>query len=399
MNITLKLIIATVAVIAILIGGFFYANFYIKKTVAQKLTEEFGLEFTNLETSLWKRSISVDSVQGFLNDGSIASAKLDELNWISLFFDPEIDLDDVCFTATGFHTNLSDGLYTISIDSLSKERGNFYARSVQLGTPYADQEFHRKVKFRTPRIVIDVPHIYGSGFQSEGNTFDEIIAKDFKVDVDENLNVPADGNKKKLPGQLLKDLGVEFNIKRFEIENGSIHYAVINKGRSQKGNIDFSNVQFKAENIRTDSLAEEMILDLNCTMEGAPLKVVMRNFLQHPEYKYDFYGQLQNLDFVKLNDLTNAARGISIESGHVNKMEMEGSFFDNHANGTVSLDYSDLKVDMPKGQIVDFISNVAIKNDGSEKVEFDTQRDHDRGFLVHVIQSIIQSLKDILLII
>lgn len=397
--VTIALILATIGLL--ILGGTFYGNRYIENRVGQKLSEEYDISYGNIESSLWGRLIQIDSLSGIAETGTIGSASLVKLDWYALYKDPKLDLRNLYAVVNDIHLPLGDGLYDLKIKKVEKVGPKAEVFELQYLPKYEDAAFHNQVKFRKPRLELQIPSIVLSDLRLDSNYIDQVEVSGFEIDIDENLNNPLSGKKKKTIGQLLADVETPFQIRNLIFDNGEIRYAVIDNGSSKKGDILFSNVKIEVENLRTDTMVGETIIDLDAYLGGGQLDLVLRNFLDHPQYKYDVYGNLSNFDFTSLNSLVNASRGVSIESGSVQELELSGSFTDEVSNGTVKIDYDQLEIDMNRNfaGILDFLSNAAIQKDNAETVAFTKQRDQDKSFFVHIIQSLIDALKDLILII
>ena len=400
-----KIFIGAAVFVVLLTLAYRFASYAVKSKVAQQLSENYGLEHKGITVSLWNGSIAVDSLSGINEKGSISDVKVLDLNWFSLYRNNTVELKNLCMELENISTWTKDGKHQLKIRNVVKRNAHLYLENLSLESPLEVEEFMKDAEFRKPRFGVFIPRLDAYGITDSPVHINQVKIKNARIVLSEDLNLPMPEKKKKLLVQLIREIGTSFLIDSLQFTNSNLQYSVKDKGSSTRGDLTFNDLNLTMSNVTNDSLAitrdNTMILEMKSSIENdGNLVFITKHFLDSPTYQYDVYAQLTNFQLSKTNEVVSAAKNVKIKDGRINSLKMNGSFHDLSCDGEIEIDYENFQVALNKNftGIASLIANSVIKKDGIEKVSFSSPRTVNQSFLVHVWQSVIESLRKLALV-
>jgi hypothetical protein len=399
----LRIIVILLGLTAVSVFLVLFTKKQIKAQVAKKISTDFGLSHQAIKVNLWNGSVEIDSLTGFGNTGSLARLKVRKLDWLKLYHNRNIKLNKVCLNVTGLQMRSNDGLHILKIDSISKEQGTIHLLNLNISSLHDRETFYKTVKKRKPRLSLKIPSMQVMRISNHPLHISRISASEADIEIEEDLNQPPSTTKKKLLTELIHDINQDFIIDSISITKSKFKYIVKDQGSAQWGDLVFDNCDLNIKNITNDSLSlmqnAAMIMDFKSEISGTSnLHVITKHFLQSPTYQYDVYAMLSNYDLRRANSIIAPAKGIDIESGHINTLQLNGSFNDFSSQGTIKIDYMNLSVNFNKELlgVADFIGNSMIKQKAKEEQIFNEKRNANRSFTAHIWLSVSKALKKII---
>lgn len=263
--------------------------------------------------------------------------------------------------------------YTLSF---KRAKVNFYSGTAQIDTirihpTLSKYEFSRKKGYETDRVEGAIPYLKLLGFTL--NTNDTVLLRSKKADIQMFLKffrdkrVPDKKKYKLLPVQMLRTLPFGLNIDTFQITKSYVSYEEIPEGSETGGTIFFDDLHAKIMEINNDSNLKtgHTIINARARFMGDG-KIEMHTVLPwNEDSKCLMKGALKDFSFEKINSILMPAANLQVQSGHLTYLTFDYTYDNNRANGSIELNYKDLKLStfkvLEKGNTSD---EDALKRDG-----------------------------------
>lgn len=230
--------------------------------------------------------------------------------------------------------------------------------------------------------------------------------------------VPYDKSSKVglYPQQQLMDVDIPLNIRKININNGSVIYRERGRISAQTGDVSFTNINATVTNVTNIpaiiSKNNTMLLQATSKfMQASNLKTTWVLPLAKANSTFKVSGSLTGFDATALNKISEPLGMASITKGKINGLSFSMTGNDYHANGDAILKYDNLKIKLLKSKgdsttaledkdLVSFAANIFIKNSNPKngnlrtgKIDFD--RDITKSFFNLLWKSIFQAVKRI----
>ena len=215
----------------------------------------------------------------------------------------------------------------------------------------------------------------------------------------------------KYPHQLIQKIKFPFSIKKMNIKNGLVAYTERGRESKQTGTVSFKNINGTIANVTNikELVTKNNLLVLDATaafMSISQMHTVWKLQLNSSNGAFDISGTAGGFDATLLNPMIEPLGMTSIKKGRVNKLTFKMTGNDNVANGSATLLYEDLKIEVLKSDSGDvkkkglqtMLANALMKNSNPMNGETRTdlinyQRDITKSFFNLVWKGIFSAAK------
>ena len=317
----------------------------------------------------------------------------------------------------------ADSLYTISISKLNLSYSDSLLSidSLKITPNYSKKMFGEKAGKQTDRISLQAYNLRSTSFDAKH--FTEIQAIRSGLISLSALNVEAYRDKNierkiEYPAflqQVISDIKFPIEIKKIEVEKGSVTYEELKEGNEKSGYISFDNIKTDILNISNQSFDDTLFVNSTSALGGkGSLKVKLSFPMKTGDNSYQCHGELNGFPVKTLNTLVPFLAGISFKSGIIDTMKFDFNAKPAVALGTLQMNYRDLQIEAvdansgsKKGtqkKVLSFILNsFVIKSDvPSERSKNNTsklyyKRDPQRFIFNNSLKTIMSGAKRIVL--
>lgn len=215
----------------------------------------------------------------------------------------------------------------------------------------------------------------------------------------------------KYPHQMLQKIKFPFSVKKLVIKNGLVAYTEKSNVSKQTGVVVFKNINGTVSNVTNiiDLINKNNLLLLDATasfMGISQMHTVWKLPLNSNNGAFDVSGTAGGVNAVSLNPLIEPLGMASIKKGQVNKLSFNMTGTDLVANGSATLLYEDLKIEVlkldsgnvKKKGLQSLLANALMKNsnplNGATRTEeINYQRDITKSFFNLLWKSIFSAAK------
>lgn len=253
------------------------------------------------------------------------------------------------------HTEFSIKINTVSFTgyhSLALEEITFRHKQDK-------EEYIRHKGFQTDWIAVKARSVSITGIHWKKLLFDKsfyaekLIITDPGIYAFRDKRIPAKYAYKALPAALLRKAAAAFTIPVTEIINGKIVYEEVTQKTQQNIKVPFSNLYATIYHTSSDSvylLAEPvMTIDAQAMVfDSIKTAVTYTANTLNKKNVFTLEGNMGSFPARLLNQCITPATHVMIESGQVNRIRFKLTANENVANGTISMDYDNLKLKVLK---------------------------------------------------
>ncbi len=260
---------------------------------------------------------------------------------------------DIALQLGQLETRSSSGTHVVSLDSfyLSKNSRKISFRQFSVAPLQTEQEFFRRQPFRKAYIAFICPEMTLTGFDMDSllrhNYFsaDTLQVVQAKLILTSNKSLPLP-YRKILPNEAVKKITGLFNIKNIVMKDCDI--GVTTKEPEADFLITFNHTYVTANNLTNDSTLMDDRRPFELWVESkfmnrSPIKMNMRFALLSPTLQVDYTAIIRNFPLAALNPVISH-KNVMIETGYMQKTEINSSVRNGVARGTVKMHYKDLQV-------------------------------------------------------
>jgi len=260
---------------------------------------------------------------------------------------------DIAIQLGHFETRSNAGTHVVSLDRfyLSKNSRKISFHQFSVAPLQTEQEFFRQQPFRKAYIAFICPEMTLTGFDMDRllrhNYFsaDTLRVGQAKLILTSNKLLPLP-YRKILPNEAVRKITGLFNIKNVVAKDFDI--GVTTKEPEADFLITFVHTYVTAINLTNDSMLmdEQHPLELwveSKFMNRAPIKMNMRFALLSPALQVDYTATIRNFPLAALNPVISH-KNVIIETGYMQKTDINSSVRNGVARGTVKIHYKDLQV-------------------------------------------------------
>ena len=241
---------------------------------------------------------------------------------------------------------------------------------------YAQQFGHEK-----DRVNLTIAEITGHNFslieflQSGILNIQKLMLKNMDMYVFRDKRLELGDQYKKLPQELLRELGFKIKIDTLELNANKITYEEYHNSDGGSGIIYFTDIGgtiSNITNIEKDSLSNQMKINAYAYLYGkSRLDADFTFHIFDKDNVFYYSGYLDKIDATTFNQMSVPVAGVKIESATINKMEFHASANSNISTGTMKLYYENLEIKIEDQGLKSFIANVLVlKNSNPQNGEF-----------------------------
>lgn len=300
-----------------------------------------------------------------------------------------LPIEDIEGTIRNSEFRTENGLYIIKNEKFEFSSINNVANAegLELQPALSEEDFFEEVGYRTDRIEVTSPLAefrdirFDELIKMESFEMSEIILNEVDIRVFRNKHYPQQENRseKKLPQQMLEELGFPIGIETVTLNDSYIRYTELEEHTDERGYVDFANLNATISNTTNiaDRLNEnpEWILEAETdVMDRARLNA--KFVLPHRELTEMITGTLEPMDATELNRVLEPLALIRIDEGQIQSLNFDMELGSTVATGEVEVIYENLKISLLDEDSMDenlrtrvgsfFANTFAVKNDNSE---------------------------------
>lgn len=319
----------------------------------------------------------------------------------------------------GLDIQTADSIVHLAMESfdLSWRKKSIRLEGLSFKPNISDAAMQQRFKFQNTQFsgTVGTMSLSGVNFDSllySGKLLIDKIALDkLSVSLFKDHTKPIDRTRfPQYLGQTVKAIPIPLLIKQVTVTNANL----VNKERKLDGNMAIANINratIDARNISSLSANNPLTINAVAYIENkAPVNLTLGFSYLAPQYSIN--GRIGKFNLQDLNKLLNYyAPAAAIKKGIVDEITFSGIVYRTNSNGTMKFLYHDLEVDLElhnkaewKSSVLAFAANTYLNasNPPSEGVpfrvvEFKAERDMYKGFVNILIKSVLNGLKETLI--
>ena len=282
--------------------------------------------------------------------------------------------------------NSADGFYQTHIAAiyLASNHEKLIIDSLVLLPRYSKFKFSRVAGKQVDRLKTFIPRIEITGLQYDhfrDSTFlaskIAIISAEIFSFRDKRMPFKETENKP-LPIAAIKQFDFGIEVDTLQIKNSKVTYEEFPPDGFKSGKIVFENLQATLVNVSNKAYQNK---PHHATLE-ASAKIMGKGLIQasftlplDENKQYHAKGKISQMSLLHLNPALENLAFIKIESGRLNTLNFDFDYNDKSSNGTLTINYEDLKITGLKKEkshdesdIKTFLINTIVKNDKDKNV-------------------------------
>jgi hypothetical protein len=367
-------------------------------------------------------NLSVEEISGSLQKEALKYISLKDysLSIDQLKIQKSIDtmiyhFDDLRLELGALDLQTSDSIFHITMQSfnLSYKDKSLILNNIAFKPNISDAELQKRYKYQNTQFsgsigTLKVTGInYDSFIYNKKLIIDNIALDSVKAFVYKDKTKPIDSTKfPKYLGQLISAIKLPLLIKEINATNVTLLNTEIKPdGTIAKANL--TRAAMFAGNITNLSNNQPFIMKADAYLEDkAHFNVTLGFDYQKPQFSID--ARFDKFNLPDISSLITAYTPASILTGIADDLTFSGTAYETKASGTMSFLYHDLKVDLKlkeqakwKSSVLAFAANEVVNsaNPSSQTfppriVQFQVDRDMNKGFINIVIKSALNGLKE-----
>jgi hypothetical protein len=367
-------------------------------------------------------NLSVGEISGSLKNEALKYISLKDFSFTvdQLKIQKSVDtlihhFDDFTLGLGSLDLQTSDSIFHVTLEAfnLSYKNKSISTKNISFKPNISNDELQKRYKFQNTQFSGSVGslEITGINFDSFINNrtllIDNISLDSVVAFVYKDKTKPMDMEKFPIYfGQTFSKISMPLLVKEITAKNVEL----INNERKPDGSsaqAKLTRASLYAGNITNLSVDQPFVMKADAYLEDkAHFKAELGFDYQKPQFSIDVNFDKFNLP--DLNSVIQAYTPASIESGTVDKLSFSGTAYETHASGTMTFLFQDLIVDLHlkeqakwKNSVLAFAANEAtISSNPSGPtlppriVQFNIDRDMNKGFINVVIKSALNGLKE-----
>lgn len=366
--------------------------------------------------------LTVGRLTGSLKKGAIQTVEFKAFNLGLDSLQLKLTLDTVIHSFHDFTLGLhkldvqtADSLYHLTTDAFNVSYRDQSIRLKKIGfipnvshaVLQRNQEFeHVNFSGTVQKLTFNRVN-FDSMIYSKSIFIDEIILDTALVSIFKDKRKPL--NKNRFPsylGQTIKKIPLSVRINHVKARHVRLENTE-RKPNNALAKVYIFHAAVDVKNITNLSVNSTLTIDANARlMNKVPFKTKLTFY--YSKNQFDFEGSLGKFDLVDLTPLVQAYTPATIKKGIADGISFSGTALERGASGTMKFLYHDLDVDLELkdrarwiSSVIAFAANTVLdsSNPGSSDlpprvVQFEIQRDMNRGFVNVVIKSLLSGLKE-----
>ena len=371
---------------------------------------------------LGKSDVTIGEFDGHLKKGPLQHFHLKDYQLTVDSLELQKTMDTLTFS---FH-DLNTGLHELDIQTkdsvahltLQSFDLSYLKKSIQLtGISYkpnvSDAELQKKYEYQHPTVSGTISSLsivqlnFDSLIHHRSLFIDEIVLDSVTASIYKDKTKPLDKNK--FPpylGQTVMSIPLPLRIKKVTATNVQL----INKERkpdSAYAQVSINKATLEVKNLTNRAPQSYLTISADASIEGKAHVNALLIF-HYPKPQFDFDVAVHKFNLADLNPMIEAYTPASITKGTLDEIAFSGVAGQSSATGSLKFLYHDLEIDLElqkkakwKSSIIAFAANTIINssNPGSTDlppriVQFQIERDLNKGFVNVLIKSLLNGLKE-----
>ncbi len=326
--------------------------------------------------------------------------------------------DNMEFNTEKISWTARSGLYAYNIKDIVLHSGNkdINVGRIDISPQIGEVAFVNQAKYQTDRLDVHFSNIKLRDVDFKQLMNEVIIAGSLEagstsIKTYRDLRKPRDSKNRSgtYPHQMLARLPLKFSINNANFPGTFVEYKEVNDISGQAGTVTFNNFNISVTNL-TSEPGEICRVQVNGSlMNLTPMAATLTLPVGSKTGAFSIEGNTGGVNAVLLNKLTEPMAMAKIRSGNVKSLHYKLNGDNNHAAGTVTVLYEDLKIDfleldedkaggVDKKDVTSFLGNLFIKDDNPKNGEaprvstVDHARDMNRSFYNLVWKTIFEGI-------
>ena len=409
------------------------ASFHVKNAGKQReLTiENFNISLYNLLvdqhpgeylTSFKKVTLSVGKLEGHLQKGSIKHIGFKDFKIGIDSLAIQYTLDTLMYHFRDFNAGLhnleiqtADSIFHLAIQSfdLSHHDQSIKLKKISFKPNVSQSVLQKNYQYQHADFsgsvgTLDLNHVnFDSILYAQKIFIDEVVLDSVQASIFKDKTKPIDKNRKPVyEGQIVRGIPLPVLIKHVK----ATHVHLDNTERkpdSTYAKLNITRGTLDVKNITNLAPLTSLIVHADAYLNGkAHFKVGLAFEYQKPQFSFE--GVVEKFSLPDLNPLIQAYAPAKINTGIADEISFSGIASETKANGTMKFLYHDLEIDLElkeqakwKSSFLAFTANSVMNSSNPvsatlppRNVQFHIERDMNKGFLNVIIKSIMNGLKE-----
>jgi hypothetical protein len=320
-----------------------------------------------------------------INVSDVLVDSLSQYDTTRFYYAKNVDLN-----VAGYKSVSKDKMYTFKVDSVSGSvsKGSLSIKNFRMVPMYSEMAFSKKYGIQKDRFDLKIKSIKIRGFDfarvnSEGLFHANALSiGPAKIKIFKNKEVkPGVGSRReKFPQLALQNIELPLIVDTLLLRNVDVTYTAYNPIPEKRGTVHIGNIRGRLLNVTNDSLQlskhQHLIANVKARFNQAiDLNLRLDFDLRAKDGAFTYSGNIGSFDMRALNPIAVALGMVSIQSGHVQKMDFNVRANKLGAHGSLHMYYTDLKVTllkegeegepMKKKKILSLLANTLVIKDSN----------------------------------
>jgi hypothetical protein len=306
---------------------------------------------------------------------------------------------------------------TISTCAYSYSDSSFTCQDL-LFRPVSDKmQFHQNLTWQKDwtSFYSEFTTIKGFNPFSPGDSqtlhINSMVMDEFELDIYKDKRVPRKWKKKKMPQELIRQVGIPFFVDTINCRNGFIVYEEFPEDGVKSGQIHITDTEIQIYNVTNQKKYDLITAQFNGRLNGRGFIDVNFNIpVWDKQMQHSFSGSLSAMYMNSLNNFLENTEYIKINRGRIRKATFNVWANQSHASGELTVQYDNLNISLlrhpmdkkksDQKKTLSFLANTIIKKDnpsGNRPVrsgEISYSRDYSRSFVNFWLKSILSGVKE-----
>lgn len=294
-----------------------------------------------------------------------------------LIEDIQIEVEDVLY-----NPRISSYKYKMDQMSLNYVNQKLLCQKVDLipkRTLYAltlEEKYQKTIfdisigEFHLNELDFDSLKNYGAIRASKG------LLKNAEFTLLRNANYPLDPSEKTLMNESLTNSSFPIDLDTLFIENASIDYRLVPKGKTAEGQVLLRNMNGHLSGVYSENHKKDTLkLTLHSDFMANGELFFAADFPLHGVPEHTYHGHISQLPFTDLNAIVTPMAGVQLNDGTIDDIYFTGNCTDRINSGQMIFDYDNLKLQVnneKKGK-----RNWLISDIGNMIVRHQSKKDKD----------------------
>lgn len=227
---------------------------------------------------------------------------------------------------------------------------------------HSREEYNKIIKYNNDWFSINTTSITFKGLSVDELEFNDVLSfesvevKEPVIEIYRDKRLPdAPFKYKALLGGMIKAIPIDINIDTLIVSDAKLKYEEQTESSNEPGLVFFNPLSVKAYPVTNHAELIETQPTLTIDLKGeimaeALLEATLKIDLSSDHEEFSIRGTLEPVSAPVFNPMVERLMPVSIASGNITKTNFQFSANDDISNGTLVLEYTDVKVDVITGK-------------------------------------------------